>query len=402
LAQLQLLKDTARTMALVHPPEVRSADVVVVGGGVIGLSVAWRAAGAGLRVLVADPEPARGASWAAAGMLAPVTEAQYGEEGILALNLAAARRWERFAAELSATGGPVGYRRTGTLLVAADDGDRAWARALFEFQRELGLEVEWCTARRARALEPALSPAIRSGLWVPGDHQVHNRQLLAALLRATESAGVTFVPEVVDAVELAGGAVEGVRLASGATVASGAVVLAAGCRSPLVGGLPAGAVPGIRPVKGQIVRLRVKPRAGAPSPTRTVRAIVEGASVYVVPREDGTVVVGATVEEQGFDTTVTAGAVYELLRDAHRAVPALTEMTLDEAVAGLRPGSPDNGPVVGASPSVDGLVLATGHFRNGILLAPITADAVVSVLRDAEPPPELAPFGPSRFSAVAR
>jgi glycine oxidase len=387
-------------MASVHP--AHHEDVVIVGAGVIGLSVAWRAAAAGMRVVVADPDMARGASWAAAGMLAPVTEAQYGEEALLALNLAAARRWETFAAELSATAGPVGYRRTGTLLVALDDGDRAWTHTLFEFQRELGLEVEWCTGRRARALEPALSPGVRCGLWVAGDHQVHNRMLLTALAGAAESTGVAIVPETVEAVELAAGEVEGVRLASGATLAARAVVLAAGCRSPFVGGLPGGAVPAVRPVKGQIVRLRSGPGMAAPVPTRTVRAIVEGSSVYVVPRQDGTVVVGATVEEQGYDTTVTAGAVYELLRDAHRAVPAVTEMALDEAVAGLRPGSPDNGPVVGASPSVHGLVLATGHYRNGILLAPLTADAVVSVLGGGEPPAELAPFGPGRFAVVAR
>jgi glycine oxidase len=161
-------------------------------------------------------------------------------------------------------------------------------------------------------------------------------------------------------------------------------------------------VPAVRPVKGQIVRLRRRDGSGAVGPARTVRAVVEGASVYVVPRQDGTVVVGATVEEQGFDTTVTAGAVYELLRDARRAVPAVAEMVLEETVAGLRPGSPDNGPIVGPSGVVDGLVLATGHYRNGILLAPLTAEGVVAVLAGQALPDELAPFGPERFTALTR
>lgn len=377
-----------------------TVDVAVVGGGVIGLSAAWRAAQLGMRVAVCDPQPGRGASWAAAGMLAPVTEVHYGEEALLALNLAAARRWAGFAEELAALSGPIGYRRTGTLLVAADDDDRVWAEELFSFQRRLGLEVEWLTARRARQLEQALAPAVRGGLWAPSDHQVHNRLVVAALLSALAQAGVSHVAEAVSAVELEAGSVTGVRLASGARVAARAVVLAAGCHSPQVGGLPPGTVPPVRPVKGQILRLA--PRAGAPSLGRAVRAVVEGASVYLVPREDGSIVVGATVEEQGFDTTVTAGAVYELLRDARRVVPAVSEMALDEAGAGLRPGSPDNAPVVGPVSSVPGLVVASGHYRNGFLLAPLTADAVAAVLAGRQPPPEMVPFGPERLSVLRR
>jgi glycine oxidase len=374
------------------------ADVVVVGGGVIGLSTAWRAAQAGMSVVVADPEPARGASWVAAGMLAPVTELHYGEETLLAANLAAARRWDAFAAELASAAAPIGYRRCGTLLVAADDGDRAWAQELFEFEGTLGLEVEWLTGRQARHMEPALAPGVRAALWAPGDHQVDNRLLLGALLVAASAAGVVVVPEAVEAVDVAAGSVSGVRLSSGTDIAAPAVVLAAGCRSGLVGGLPEAVLPAVRPVKGQILRLR--PRVGGLRLGRSVRAVVEGSSVYLVPREDGSLVVGATVEEQGFDTMVTAGAVYELLRDARTVVPGVSELTLDEAVAGLRPGSPDNGPVVGTHEAVAGLVVATGHYRNGILLAPLTADSAVAALTGRQAPPELLPFGPARFSSV--
>jgi glycine oxidase len=396
-------------MAHVHPSSApddspagaaapASADVVVVGGGVIGLSAAWLAARAGMTVVVADPEPARGASWVAAGMLAPVTEVHYGEEAVLSANLAAAARWESFARELAAAAAPVGYRRCGTLLVAADDGDRAWTEELFDFQRHLGLDVEWMSGRRARQLEPALAPGVRAALWAPGDHQVHNRQLLGALLVAVAAAGVVVVRAAADAVDVSAGAVTGVRLSSGATVAAPAVVVAAGCRSGALGGLPPSALPAVRPVKGQILRLA--PRTGGPTLGRTVRALVEGSSVYLVPREDGSLVVGATMEEQGFDTTVTAGAVYELLRDARRVVPGVSELAVDEAVAGLRPGSPDNGPVVGPDDHVGGLVIATGHYRNGILLAPLTADAVVATLLGRDPPAEMAPFGPGRLASV--
>jgi glycine oxidase len=376
----------------------RSFDVVVVGAGVIGLSAAWRLSQLGMTVALCDPEPGRGASWAAAGMLAPVTEIHYGEEALLAINLASARRWDAFAGELEARAGPVGYRRTGTLLVAADDDDRRWAEELFGFQRQLGLEVEWLAARRARAMEPALAPGVRGGLWAPADHQVHNRMLVAALLEVLSVSGTVLVPETVESVECAAGTTSGVRLSAGTELAARAVVLAAGCHSPSVGGLPAGAVPPVRPVKGQILRMGA--RAGGPSLSRAVRAVVEGASVYLVPREDGSLVVGATVEEQGFDTTVTAGAIYELLRDARRVVPAVSEMALDEASAGLRPGSPDNGPVVGPVSSTPGLVVATGHYRNGFLLAPLTADTVAAIVTGREPPAEMACFGPERLSKV--
>ena len=382
-------------------PVGRRYDAVVVGGGVIGLSAAWLAARRGLVVVVVDPAPGRGASWVAAGMLAPVTEVHYGEEALLALTLAAARAWPAFADELTGqTGLPIGYERCGTLLVAWDEGDRAWAEELYRFQRELALDVEWLTSRRARNLEPELAPGIRAGVWAADDHQVHNRMLVTALLEATAQTGVEIQRRSVTAVETSGGAVAGVVLDDGTILEAGAVVVAAGCHSSSLGGLPDGALPAIRPVKGQILRLR--PTAAAPRLGHTVRGVVEGSSVYLVPRADGSLVVGATMEEQGFDTSVTAGAVYELLRDARRVVPGVTEMTLGEASAGLRPGSSDNGPVVGLVDRVPGLVLATGHHRNGILLAPLTAAAVAALLCGDEPPVPMAPFGPGRFTEWPR
>jgi len=225
-------------------------------------------------------------------------------------------------------------------------------------------------------------------------------------LHAVAAAGVEVHRERAVALEHHGGAVSGVRLAGGGTRYAPCVVLAAGCWSGQLDGIPPAAVPPVRPVKGQILRLAptgATPALGGTLLTRTVRAVVGGASVYLVPRADGSVVVGATVEERGFDTEVTAGAVYELLRDARRVVPGITEMALDETRAGLRPGTPDNAPVVGRPtvPGVDGLVVATGHYRHGILLTPLTAVAVAAIVTGAEPPAEMAPFGPGRFTGVA-
>ncbi len=373
---------------------VGNYDAVIVGGGTIGLTSAWKMAGRGMRVVVVDPEPGRGATWVAAGMLAPVTEVHYTEERLVALTMASARRWPTFASELeSDAGSAIGYRTCGTLVVDADDGDRAWSEKLYRFQCSLGLEVERLSARRVRQLEPNIVPGVRSGLLAKGDHQVQTRRLVAALLAAATARHVGWHRAPVTRIEVTGGTVRGVHCDDDFLRAP-VVVLAAGCWSSEIAGLPAGVVPPVRPVKGQILRLAGEARRALLQ--RSVRGLVQGSSVYLVPRSDGTVVVGATVEERGFDTTVTAGAVYELLRDARRVVPGVTELELVEARAGLRPGSPDNAPVVGAT-TVDGLILATGHHRNGILLSPLTAEAVAAVATGDEPPPEMAPFTPARF-----
>jgi glycine oxidase len=333
-------------------------------------------------------------------MLAPVTEVHYGEEALLALNLASARRWPSFASELEAAAGArVGYRPCGTLLVAADEGDRSWLEELFAFQRDLGLAVEWLSGREARRLEPNLSPGVRAGMIAANDHQVDNRLLVAALLAAGENAGCSLHRARASSLEVAGGAVEGVRLDDDRLLRAPSVVLAAGAWSRDLAGLPEAAVPPVRPVKGQIMRLTTPP--GPPLLERSVRGFVNGTPIYLVPRANGTVVIGGTVEEQGFDTSVTAGAVYEMLRDAQRVVPAVSELQLDEVIAGLRPGSPDNAPIVGkiASAQLSGLVLATGHYRNGVLLTPLTAEAVCAVLAAEEPPPEFQAFSPGRFQA---
>ena len=374
-------------------------DVLVIGGGLIGLVTAWRAAQQGLATAVADPSPGGGAAHVAAGMLAAVTELQYGEQTLLDLNLASAARYPDFVAELTeATGLDTGYRPCGTLAVALDADDRAHLRDLHTFQTSLGLESQWLSGRECRRLEPLLAPGVRGGLRVDGDHQVDPRRLAAALLRAAELAGVEFLRSAAARVTRAGDRVTGAELADGTAVPADRTVLAAGCESGRIAGLPEDVLPPVRPVKGQILRLRI-PATHAPFLSRTVRAVVRGSHVDLVPRENGELVLGATSEEFGWDTTVTAGGVYELLRDAHELVPGITELPLTGTLAGLRPASPDNAPLLGPS-ALDGLLLATGHHRNGVLLTPVTGDVMAVVLADGELPPHARPFTAERFARV--
>ncbi|MFJ2743976.1 glycine oxidase ThiO [Streptomyces sp. NPDC087440] len=381
-------------------PSAKPYDVLVVGGGIIGLVTAWRAAQRGLRVALADPEPGGGAAQVAAGMLAAVTELHYGEQTLLGLNLASARRYPDFVAELEeASGQDTGYRACGTLAVALDADDRAHLRELHALQRQSGLESEWLSGRDCRRLEPMLAPGVRGGLRVDGDHQIDPRRLAAALLTACERTGVVLHRTKAEQLSVVRERASGALLADGSELVADQVVLAAGSLSGRLAGVPDEVLPPVRPVKGQVLRLTVPPTY-APFLSRTVRAVVRGSHVYLVPRENGELVVGATSEELGWDTTVTAGGVYELLRDAHELVPGITELPLTETRAGLRPGSPDNAPLLGPT-LLPGLVLATGHYRNGVLLTPVTGDVMATVLTTGQLPDEARAFTPRRFTAAA-
>jgi glycine oxidase len=374
------------------------ADVVVAGGGVIGTAIAWRAATAGLDVVLVDPEQGDAASLVAAGMLAPVSEALFGEGALLRLNLLAVRRFGSFAAELEeATGHRVGLRRDGTLAVAYDPGDYAALVRLTAFRRSAGLDAEELDSRACRTLEPFLTSDVHGGVLFPSDWSVDSRRYAAALGDAARSAKVRFMRDRVLEVRIRDGRARGVRLADGGDIDAARVVVAAGCWSGAIGGLPETLRTVVRPVKGQLLRLR-HPAGVPPVISHTIRAIVRGTDVYLVPRADGELVVGATQEERGPDRTVTAGAVHDLLRDAMSVLPVTSELILAETCAGLRPGTPDNGPVVGWC-GPDGLLLATGHYRNGILMSPVTADATVALLAGQAPAPEWEPFTPDRFTA---
>jgi glycine oxidase len=377
-------------------------DVVVVGGGAIGLASAWRLAQRGAAVTVVDPDPGGGASGVAAGMLAPITEARMGEEPLLRLNLASWSRWPSFAAEVEgAAGAAVGYRADGTLVVALDADDRVALEELAARHQAMGLAVTPLRGREVRRLEPGLAPGVRAGFLAAGERSVDPPVLVEALRKAATAAGVDFV--VAEVEHIATGPerkrVTGVMLAAAGPrrIDAATVVLAAGFRSAGIAGLPEAAAPPVRPVKGEILTLRQPP--GAPLVTHTVRGLVHGFTVYLVPRADGRLIVGATVQERGWDTRVTAGGAYELLRDALVLVPGLDDAELVTARAGLRPGTPDDLPLIGPSP-LDGLVVATGHYRNGILLTPITAEAVAAAVAGEPLPPEVDACDPRRFEEV--
>lgn len=372
-----------------------AADVVIVGAGVIGLSAAWESAARGLSVVIVDPSPGRGATWVAAGMLAPVAESVPGEPALVRLMLTAAACWPDFASRLQeATGLDPGFVASGTVVVALNVGDRARVEEALVFQRELGRGVRPLSGPDCRALVPVLAPGVSGGALVPGDHQVDNRRLVAALIEACATAGVLTVAERATAVLCRpDGRACGVRTASGMTVGADVVVVAAGAESATLERLPSGVLPPARPVKGHVVRLR-GPVSGPLLP-HMVRGLVHGRTCYLVPRADGSLVVGATSEERGFDLTVQAGAVHALLDDARELVPAVDELELVEALAGLRPGSPDDAPWVGPT-TMDGLVVATGHYRNGILLAPLTADAVATYLTSGAIPAPISDFPATR------
>lgn len=372
--------------------EKRGFDVVVVGGGVIGLACAWRLAQGGAEVAVLERgSPGQGATRVAAGMLAPVGELTFGEPELLELTLAAARMYPEFVAELEeATGLSSGYERLGALHVALDRDEAAQLRRVHDLQRSLDLEAEWLSTRQCRELEPGLASSFHGGVLASGEAAIDPRALTEVLLAACEEEGV----EVHAGAEVVDGIFEsdrlvGVRTAKGhfdthtvsnrpfdEAIAAQTVVLAGGAWSGRADWLPGDARPAVRPVKGQVVELRTR---DAEPPARHILA---SERVYLVPRSDGRLVVGATVEEMGFDTTVTAGGVHELLREAYRLLPDVAEMELVGATAGLRPGTPDNLPLVGPG-AIDGLVLATGHYRNGILLAPLAAETLAEQLSGA-------------------
>jgi glycine oxidase len=377
-----------------------SADLLVVGGGVIGLSIAWRARERGLAVTLLERESTGGGtSRVAAGMLAPVAEVEFGESGrrVLELGLRSAELWPQFAQELqAATSTDVGLLATGTLLLARDEDEARELERQIAFRDSLGLTTERLRASEAREREPALAPSVRLALEAPEDHSVDPRRVLEALRLACEVAGVAIrerAPVAQLATDASGARVAGAVLDDGELVAAEQVVIAAGAWSGELDGIPAAARVPVRPVRGQLLRLR------DPAGPGLLGRVVRFAGGYIVPRADGRYVLGATVEERGFDVEPDAGGIYELLRDAHELVPGVSELKIEELCVGLRPGTPDNAPAIGRGVP-DGLLWATGHHRNGILLAPLTAQLVAQLLLGEQPEAELLrACAPERFAA---
>lgn len=370
--------------------------VAIVGGGVCGLGIGWRLAQAGCAVEVFDQgEAGRGATWASAGMLAAGAEAEPGEERLLTLTLLSQKLWPDFARELEAASGiSVDYRDEGTLIVAPTRDDAERLRFMYDYQRGLGIDLEWLSGAEARRREPHLRPGIAAGVFSPADHQVDNRKLALALKEAFLRAGGRLQENTkVSGLDIEAGRARAVVI-DGVRHHADTVVLAAGPWSRGLEGLPEAARPPVRPVKGQCLALRMDPAAPL------LRHVLWAPKCYMVPRNDGRLIVGATVEEKGFDPSLTAGGVYEILEAAWRPLPALEELSVDEMWVGFRPTSRDDAPILGPT-SVEGLLLATGHHRNGILLAPVTADAVAQFALTGKLMADAEPFRIDRFAGGA-
>lgn len=364
--------------------------IAIIGGGAIGLSIGWQVASAGRAVTLFERgEAGRGTSWQAAGMLAPDAEIGFEEEALYALSRESLRRWPAFAAALEADSGEsVDYRAEGTLVVA-DDRDSAEAlRRLYDFQRRQGLAVEWLSGQEALEKEPFLAPRLSAAVFAPSDHQVDNRRLVQALCAAFLKKGGTLREHApVQAVE-PDAERPVVITEEGERVECAAVVVAAGVWSGQIEGLEETAPP-VRPVKGQMLELKMERPFG-------LRHVVRGPDAYLAPKTDGRLLVGATSEERGFDTDVTAGGLYDLLEGAWEVVPGIYDLPVTDMWAGLRPASRDHEPLLGAA-GAPGVVYATGHYRHGVLLTPVTAEEVARLLLTGETSRWLEPFSPSRF-----
>ncbi|HWF96800.1 MAG TPA: glycine oxidase ThiO [Xanthobacteraceae bacterium] len=379
-------------------PIVKPKTVAIIGAGVVGLGIAWRLAARGVEVAVFDKGSAgAGATHAAAGMLAACAEAEPGEEALVALGRDSQARWPAFADELKqASGIDVDLRREGTLVIALTADDQARLFHHLEFQKKLDLPLQWISAAETRRREPHLAGKLAGAVFSPEDHQVDNRKLAAALAVAAQAAGARIHEhQPVAAISSQGRRVDGVVLADGRQHAADTVVLAAGAWSRgiarSIADMAPQSLPPVRPIKGQMLALRMDPAAPL------VSHVIWGPGIYLVPRRDGRLIIGATVEEKGFDSTLTAGGLLTLLEAAWRAVPAIEELPIDEMWVGHRPGSRDDAPILGPAP-LDGLIYATGHHRNGILLAPVTADTIARLVLDGTLDPAIRPFGIERFT----
>lgn len=367
--------------------------VAVIGAGVVGLGIGWRLAQQGARVTIFDKGVAgSGATHASAGMLAACAEAEPGEEALVELGRLSQRLWPSFASELrDASGVDVELRQEGTLVVALTADDAANVSHHLEFQNGLGLPLEWLSAAEARRREPHLGARLAGALFSPEDHQVENRQLARALRSAAERAGVTIREHTaVERILHRGGRATGVKLADETEIECDHVVLAAGAWSRQIGGVAPALLPPVRPIKGQVLCLQMDPSAPL------LRHVLWAPGCYLVPRKDGRLLLGATVEEKGFDTAMTAGGMLSLLEAGWRAIPALEELPVIDTWVGHRPGSRDDAPILGPAP-LDGLFYATGHHRNGILLAPVTADYSARAILTGKVDEALRPFGVERF-----
>ncbi|MCZ6678679.1 MAG: glycine oxidase ThiO [Candidatus Poribacteria bacterium] len=366
--------------------------IIIIGGGVIGLGIGWQLAKAGCTVSIYERDQAgRAASWAAAGMLSPLAEVNLNEGDLRQIGLTSSQMYPKWVQELESDSGmSVELRTEGTLIIALDRDDMEELQHLYELQQMLNLPVEWLTGAEAREVESSLSPRVTAAISCDADFQVDNRLMAQALTHAFQKLGGMLHEEnPVEKIEIQDEAAAGVWV-NGTQVEADVVVLSAGCWSPLIPGLPEAIRPPVRPVKGQMLALQM-------DQPPIIQKVIHAPDTYLVPKNDGRLLVGATSEEQGFDTQLTAGGMFELLRGAWEALPGIYDFPIVETWVGLRPGSRDNAPILGKT-AIENLIMATGHYRKGILLAPVTAREIASLILTGETSEIIEPFQLSRFS----
>lgn len=376
--------------------------IVIVGGGVSGLAIGWRLAQAGQNVTVFERNKAgMESTWAAAGMLAPQIEAEYGEEMLLPLAMASHKIWPDFSKELKAeTGISIDHRREGTIQVSLDRDEQEQLDHRFSFLSRNQLEVEKLSAYEVRRLEPHISRAVTGGIYSPQDHQVDNRALAVALQIAFEKAGGILREQCsVEEIVIEKDYVTGI-VVNGEKITVDHVVVAAGAWSRNIPGIPEISRPPVRPLKGQMVALEM------PKSAPLISHVIWGpgnsivSNVYLAPKSDGRLILGATVEEMGFDKRMTGGGLLEILRAAWEVLPGIYDLPVIDSWSGLRPASRDDAPILGSS-GIGGLTYATGHHRNGILLSPITASEISSYIIEGKGSNLIDSFSVGRFKRAS-
>lgn len=368
----------------------RQADVIVVGGGVIGLATAWELQRRGRDVLVLEKDgPGAGASQAAGGMLGPIAEAQIEEPELITIGLDSLRRYPAFVAELEkASGRSCGYRTEGTILVAVNRDHQAEQEHLAETFRQRDLKATLITAEQVLEMEPNVSHRVLSGLYIQDDLRVDPRALVDCLVESFRSAGGRLeTGRTVREIRASHGKIDAVVTDDGTEYRAGQVLAAAGAWTWRDVKMPV-PDPGLRPVKGQLLRLRGE---------ELLRHVVRSPDIYLIPQTGGELLVGATMEEQGFDLAPTAGAALDLLRFGWQVLPGIYELEFVEMSVGPRPAVDDHLPVLGPT-EIEGLHLAVAHFRKGILLAPATATYLADWMLSGERPGAMEPFGADRLA----
>ncbi len=367
--------------------------VGIIGAGIIGLSIGWYLSKEGIDVTIFEKnEAGKGATWASAGMLAARSEIEPGEEYLLQLLIDSKNLWPSFAEELIQESKiDIGYRKEGTILIALDYDDASKLKSHYNYLKKIGIDVEILSSEKILEIEPFLNPNLIMGLYSKEDHQVDNRLVTLALKEAfIKSGGILKERTEVKKVVITNDEIEGI-IAKDEFYKFDFVILSAGAWSPLIEGIPKHVIPPVRPVKGQALSIQMDPS------NPIIKHVIWGPEAYLVPKNDGRLVVGATVEEVGFDNNITVSAVYSLLKACWEMVPSISEFPIKEIWSGFRPGSRDDAPILGPT-RIKGLIMATGHHRNGILLAPITAKGITEFIVKGVLPSYIKRFTLDRFN----